>query len=191
MRSSHLKCDSRDMKCRVVITLIQFSGFITQPINFRLFYRMAKQIGKLVNRDQEYVGKLSDDKRFAFQLADPYWNRLLYKNFHYEPEIAAALQLTKHVDYTFLDLGANYGFWSVMVSSAMFGAHHAIAVEPVGANFEMLSRNRALNGERFEIRKAAITETTCGDVAIETNPSSISNAGASVVSEPASRTWSR
>ncbi|MCH7909419.1 MAG: hypothetical protein IIB38_07365 [Candidatus Hydrogenedentes bacterium] len=84
---------------------------------------------------------MSDDKRFAFQLADPYWNRLLYKNFHYEPEIAAALQLIKHVDYTFLDLGANYGFWSVMVSSAMFGTHHAIAVEPVSRNFDMLSRN--------------------------------------------------
>lgn len=125
---------------------------------------------------------MSDDARFTFQLADPYWNRLLYKEFHYEPEIAAALHLIKDLDYTFLDLGANYGFWSIMVSSAVFGAHRAIAVEPLGSDFDMLSRNWTLNDRRFRIRKEAITEKSGREVEIRTDTSSISNVGASVVS---------
>ena len=114
---------------------------------------------------------------------------MLHRQFRYEPEISAALKLIHNIQYTFLDLGANYGFWSVVTSSAALGPHRAIAVEPVGANFEMLSRNRTINSDRFEIFNAAITENTCGDVEIATSPSSISNCGASLVSGPVNRSF--
>jgi len=77
-------------------------------------------------------------------------------------------------------LGANFGFWSVLASSAGLGSHRAIAVEPVARNFAMLSRNCALNDGRFEIRRAAIASSACGEVAIRTDPSSLSNVGASI-----------
>ncbi len=188
---SRYQVEGGGMKSHVVASLIRFCGSLTRPINHRLYYRMTEQIGRFADRDQNCIVHLGQDTRFAFKIADPYWNRMLHRHYRYEPEITAALRLIQPIDYTFLDLGANYGFWSVMASSAALGSRRTIAVEPVGANFEMLSRNRALNGERFQIRKAAITETTCGDVAIETDPSSISNAGASVVSEPASRSSGR
>ena len=47
------------------------------------------------------------------------------------------------VDYTFIDCGANYGYWSVLVSSKPFGAHKAIAIEPSGQNFPKLANNAA------------------------------------------------
>ena len=181
MTNYNLQCENGNVKSHVVVALIQLSGFITQTINFRLFYRMTEQIGRLVNRDKECIITLSEDNKFAFQLADPYWNRLLYKRYTYEPEIAAVLQLIKHIDFTFLDLGANYGYWSVMVSSEIFGSHDAIAVEPVRDNFNMLSQNGSLNNGRFRIRKEAITEKSGNKIAIRTNVSSISNVGASVV----------
>ncbi len=183
---SRYQVEGGGMKCHVVASLIRFCGSLTRPINHRLYYRMTEQIGRFADRDQICIVRLAEDTRFAFKIADAYWNRMLHRHYRYEPEITAALRLSQPIDYSFLDLGANLGFWSVMASSAAFGSRRTIAVEPVGANFEMLTRNRALNGERFEIRKAAITETTCGDVAIKFNPSSISNVSASVVSEPAS-----
>jgi FkbM family methyltransferase len=60
------------------------------------------------------------------------------------------------VDYTFIDCGANYGYWSVLVSSQPFGAHKAIAIEPSGQNFPKLANNSRVNGNRFEAMKCAI-----------------------------------
>ena len=63
------------------------------------------------------------------------------------------------VDYTLLDCGANYGYWSVLVSSKPFGSHKAIAIEPSGQNYPKLVNNAAVNGGRFESLKCAIGET--------------------------------
>ena len=60
------------------------------------------------------------------------------------------------VDYTLLDCGANYGYWSVLVSSKPFGSHKAIAIEPSGQNFPKLANNARINGNRFEAMKCAI-----------------------------------
>jgi len=60
------------------------------------------------------------------------------------------------VDYTLLDCGANYGYWSVLVSSKPFGAHRAIAIEPSGQNYPKLANNARVNGHRFEAMKCAI-----------------------------------
>ena len=60
------------------------------------------------------------------------------------------------VDYTLLDCGANYGYWSVLVSSAPLGSHKAIAIEPSSQNFPKLKNNAEINGNRFELMKCAI-----------------------------------
>jgi FkbM family methyltransferase len=58
--------------------------------------------------------------------------------------------------YTLLDCGANYGYWSVLVSSAPYGSRKAIAIEPSSQNFARLSNNAAINGNRFEVMRSAI-----------------------------------
>ena len=60
------------------------------------------------------------------------------------------------VDYTLIDCGANYGYWSVLVSSAPYGSHKAIAIEPSSQNFTKLKNNAEINGNRFEVMKCAI-----------------------------------
>jgi FkbM family methyltransferase len=60
------------------------------------------------------------------------------------------------VDYTLLDCGANYGYWSVLVSSAPFGSRRAIAIEPSSQNFAKLSENARINRNRFEVMQSAI-----------------------------------
>ena len=60
------------------------------------------------------------------------------------------------VDYTLIDCGANYGYWSVLVSSAPLGSHKAIAIEPSSQNFAKLRNNAEINGNRFELMKCAI-----------------------------------
>ena len=100
--------------------------------------------------------KLNADATFAFPYGDGYWSKLLNRTFCYENELELLFQDSVDVDYTLLDCGANYGYWSVLVSSAPYGSHKAIAIEPSSQNFAKLANNAGINGNRFEVMKCAI-----------------------------------
>jgi FkbM family methyltransferase len=100
--------------------------------------------------------KLNNEATFEFPYGDGYWSKLLNRSYHYEDEIELLLRASADVDYTLLDCGANYGYWSVLVSSAPFGSHKAIAIEPSSENFAKLANNAKVNGNRFELMKCAI-----------------------------------
>jgi len=100
--------------------------------------------------------KLNSDAVFEFPYGDGYWSKLLNRSYHYEDELELLFRDSVDVDYTFIDCGANYGYWSVLVSSAPYGSHKAIAIEPSGQNFPKLADNARVNGNRFEAMKCAI-----------------------------------
>jgi FkbM family methyltransferase len=110
------------------------------------------------------VALLNDDARFAFPFGDGYWSLLLDRSFVYEGEIERFLLSVADVDYCFVDGGANFGFWSVLVSSRPFGSHPVIAIEASSANADRLERNAALNGGRFKMLRRAIGSTTGNQV---------------------------
>jgi len=100
--------------------------------------------------------KLNSDAVFEFPYGDGYWSKLLNRSYSYEDELELLFRDSADVDYTFIDCGANYGYWSVLASSKPFGAHKAIAIEPSGQNFPKLANNSRVNGSRFEAMKCAI-----------------------------------
>jgi FkbM family methyltransferase len=100
--------------------------------------------------------RLNEDATFEFPYGDGYWSKLLNRSYHYEDELELLFRHSAEVDYTLLDCGANYGYWSVLVTSRPFGSHRAIAIEPSSANFAKLANNARINGERFETMKCAI-----------------------------------
>ncbi|MBX9711726.1 MAG: FkbM family methyltransferase [Xanthobacteraceae bacterium] len=93
---------------------------------------------------------------FSFPYGDGYWSKLLNRTFKYEDELELLLLDSRDVDYTLIDCGANYGYWSVLVSSPRFGSHKSIALEPSSQNFPRLAHNARINGDRFEPVHAAI-----------------------------------
>jgi FkbM family methyltransferase len=103
--------------------------------------------------------KLNPDASFEFPYGDGYWSKLLNRTYHYENELELLFKDSADVDYTLLDCGANYGYWSVLVSSKPFGSQRAIAIEPSGQNFPKLANNTKINGNRFEAMKCAIGAT--------------------------------
>jgi FkbM family methyltransferase len=111
----------------------------------------------LPERDIEI--KLNSDAIFEFPYGDGYWSKLLNRSYHYEDELELLFRDSVDVDYTLVDCGANYGYWSVLVSSKPFGSHKAIAIEPSGQNFPKLANNARVNGDRFEVMKCAIGAT--------------------------------
>jgi FkbM family methyltransferase len=106
--------------------------------------------------ERDIAIKLNADAIFAFPYGDGYWSKLLNRSFSYENELELLFRDSVDVDYTLLDCGANYGYWSVLISSAPYGSHKAIAIEPSSQNFAKLANNAAINGNRFEVMKCAI-----------------------------------
>jgi FkbM family methyltransferase len=106
--------------------------------------------------ERDIAIKLNPDATFAFPYGDGYWSKLLNRSFSYENELELLFRDSVDVDYTLLDCGANYGYWSVLVSSAPYGSHKAIAIEPSSQNFAKLRNNAEINGNRFEVMKCAI-----------------------------------
>jgi FkbM family methyltransferase len=106
--------------------------------------------------ERDIAVKLNEDAVFEFPYGDGYWSKLLDLGYTYEDELELLFEDSADVDYTLLDCGANYGYWSVLASSKPFGAHRAIAIEPSGQNYPKLANNARVNGNRFETMKCAI-----------------------------------
>jgi FkbM family methyltransferase len=109
--------------------------------------------------ERDIVVQLNQDAAFAFPYGDGYWSKLLNRSFRYENELELLFRDSVDIDYTLIDCGANYGYWSVLISSAPYGSHRAIAIEPSSQNFAKLSNNAKINGGRFEVMKCAIGAT--------------------------------
>ena len=101
--------------------------------------------------ERDIAVKLNPDATFEFPYGDGYWSKLLNRSYCYEDELELLFRDSADVDYTLIDCGANFGYWSVLVSSAPYGSHKAIAIEPSSQNFAKLKNNAEINGNRFEI----------------------------------------
>ena len=129
-------------------------------------FAMRRVASRLAGKTATMV--FEDGSRFAFPLDDAYWNRLAAAAFAYEPEIAWVLRKCAALDYTFIDAGANFGFWSVIASSRAFGSKRVLAIEASAETFAVLQRNCAANGGRFETFKNAIFDKDDVDLSFST-----------------------
>jgi FkbM family methyltransferase len=119
-------------------------------------YNLCANLLRTTLSERDIAIKLNPDATFVFPYGDGYWSKLLNRSFSYENELELLFWDSVGVDYTLLDCGANYGYWSVLVSSAPYGSHKAIAIEPSSQNFAKLTNNARVNGGRFEAMKCAI-----------------------------------
>ena len=125
---------------------------ISSNFSHRGYNRCANLLRKALP-ERNIAIKLDEGAVFEFPYGDGYWSKLLDRSYRYEDELEILFRHSADVDYTFIDCGANYGYWSVLVSSAAFGSHRAIAIEPSSQNFGKLANNARVNGEAFDIRR--------------------------------------
>jgi FkbM family methyltransferase len=119
-------------------------------------YNSCANLLRMTLPERDIAIKLNPDATFAFPYGDGYWSKLLNRSFAYEDELELLFRDSVNVDYTLIDCGANFGYWSVLISSAPYGSHKAIAIEPSSQNFAKLKNNAEINGNRFEVTKCAI-----------------------------------
>jgi len=97
---------------------------------------------------------------FRFPLADPYWARLLGKNYRYEPEMWALLRRGGELKAGFLDAGANRGLWSAV--AVQEGLAPVVAIEPGQQAARWLEQTRRLSSNGFQTVTAAVTDRDSG-----------------------------
>ena len=142
----------------IIYKLIHFFGFVTSYFDFKFFYNLNKIIAFFIHKKKNEKLKLNSDTYFSFLLKDPYYNRLIYPKFKYEPEVEYILRKLKKINFLFIDAGANYGYWSVLVSSKEFNKKKVIALEPLKSNFTFLKKNQTYNKNRFKILNIGVGE---------------------------------
>ena len=125
-------------------------------ISHRGYNSAANLLKTLFLPERDINVMLNPDAAFSFPYGDGYWSKLLNRTFKYEDELELFLLDSKDVSYTLIDCGANYGYWSVMVSSQRFGSRPSIAMEPSSRNYPRLAHNAKINNGRFEAINAAI-----------------------------------
>jgi FkbM family methyltransferase len=131
---------------------------ISSHFSYRGYNHCANLLRKALP-ERNIAIKLNPDAIFEFPYGDGYWSKLLNRSYHYEDELEFLFRDSVGVDYTLIDGGANYGYWSVLVSSAPFGRHRVIAIEPSSQNFARLANNARVNSNRFEVLNCAIGST--------------------------------
>lgn len=127
----------------VIIASIKLSGLLLKPFNFVGLYQICGILSRMGNHSVN-VGLL-DGLYFNVNTNDPYWSRTISRHYAYEPELYWFFSKIKCLQFTFLDCGANHGYWSLIVSSNEMGKHPIIAVEADPETFGKLSSNIDLN----------------------------------------------
>ena len=100
------------------------------------------------------------DATLEFDSDDIYWNRLLVRGYKYEPEIENVLIKIRGLEYTFIDAGANIGYWSMLVSGETFGRKNCVSIEAAGDTYLKLLRNNELNQCRVKTLQYAVWSTS-------------------------------
>lgn len=153
---------------RCCVAAIALAGWLTRPVRNRGLWHACRWIGALMaGRGATCTVRLNEDTDFTVDLGEPYWSRMVSSYYDYEPEILHVLRSLRDEPFALIDCGANYGYWSSLVSGPAFGSARTVAVEASSNVFSALKRNQRRNGERFTALHAAIHERSDQRVLLE------------------------
>ncbi len=125
---------------------------VTKSMDFLLTQHTLKATRMLLREIRARSGTglrrldLGNGLQMEFDLSmdlDAFMYDYLSRHGYYEKEVASVLSELITEETTFIDVGANVGYFTVLFSRL---AHTVYAFEPVPAVFERLSRNVSLNG---------------------------------------------
>jgi FkbM family methyltransferase len=144
---------------RALIGVLDSYGALSRPLMQRGLYKACRLVGSAVWTDRTARIGLGQDAEVRFPARDPYWNRMLLRSYDHEPEMARFLRLLAHIDYSFVDCGANIGYWSVFVAAPSCGGGKAVlAVEASATTFAMLTANAEPHLDKIKVFHRAILD---------------------------------
>jgi len=116
------RLDGGDLPDRIWARVLQCGSRVSAHYDRRGFSIGSRVLRPLIGQ-RDITVHLAHDAYFSYPLGDGYWSLLLDRSFRYEHEIDCVLRAVADVDYSLIDCGANFGFWSVLASSHSYGGH--------------------------------------------------------------------
>ncbi len=141
---------------RIGIELMRGSAYLLAPFQFKGYSWAARLVRSVFRSDKQIHVKFAEDCIFEYPYGDGYWGVLLYNKSCYAPEVEPYLKSFRDIDYAFIDCGSNFGYMSVLVSSAEYGSKPSIAIEADPENYKKTVRNSELNSNRYDYCHNAI-----------------------------------
>ncbi len=139
-------------------SILRLSALASSITGHRGYGRFLSALSRVERfRDAYCTAILSEDSVFEFHAADPYWGYYMYTGTIYERSLHYAFAAISGLDYQVLDCGANYGYWSVLLSGLPYGKRNVVAVEASADTFRVLESNCVLNGLRFTALNSAVS----------------------------------
>ena len=111
---------------------------------------MAGLIAGIFREKNTYTEvNLNSTTKFSYPVYDSYWACFIHLNKIYEQPLVIFLHKLSARNFCFIDCGANYGYWSAIMSSNEFNSHQCLAVEASAQSFAVLNKTASLNNKRF------------------------------------------
>ena len=108
--------------------------------------REFKNRGLLAPADDEYVRVELPEFHLYVPAHDAAVGQPLLATRQYEPHVCAALRRALRPGMTFIDIGANIGFFTMFAAAIVGAAGRVFALEPFQSNLKLLYLNAQLNG---------------------------------------------
>lgn len=135
---------------------------LTAPVGKRglgTAYRLTNRY--LLPGETHCRAEIATDTWMRVPTFEPYWGPVAIGQRSYEPEIHRLLAFLRDrlagKDWAFLDCGANFGYWSAIVSGPEFECCKVAAVEANPSTCRQLRETALLNGNRFRVLNNAVT----------------------------------
>jgi len=142
---------------RLALETLRLAARALEPFHRFGLSRIVRAVGYLVGSNKGMVFQLGENSRMRTPFCDPYWTALIVPNTLASLSVTKIVEAFRDVDFGFIDGGANYGCWSILVSGWQPGAKPVLAIEAASDTFARLSENRELNGGRFAVLNRAIS----------------------------------
>jgi len=130
---------------------------------YRTSSRSCATIASFAPKADSSVKLRPSGDRFHFPANDPYWLRLLSPAYNYEPDVRQAAAAAAGIGFdTFVDGGANFGYWTVALRGLF---DHIRSVEAATGSYTRLERNAA-GWPSVSLYRRAIWDTDGHEVGI-------------------------
>jgi FkbM family methyltransferase len=169
-RNPPLEITGTPAASKLLLPLVRCAGALSHITRRRGMGRFLGAVSTL-----PYLGEasckalLAQGASFAFPATDTYWGFFVYSGLVYEYPLHMVFKAICNLDFQVLDCGANFGYWSVLLSSPAYGSKNVIAIEPAIQTFQILRSNSTLNGNRFACVNRAVSDCSGSVLSLVTN----------------------
>lgn len=118
--------------------------------------------------------------RFRLPVFEPYWGPTVIGGRPFEPDVERLVYEMRDLRPVLVDCGANYGYYSVLVTGPEHGYAGALAIEANPTTYARLRENARLNDDRFATLNLALSSRSGDTVTLAlTEHHAVTHIGAS------------